>query len=191
MKNVIRFILFLIYTILIFLIKDYRLLTSIIVINVLFMLIFRINIKSAIRNLLKLSVFVLFTVIINAIFDSLITAILIGVKLFLVCNVTYIYYKTVSYIEFAEIIEKICYPLKIFKVNSKDIGVIVCIAIAFIPILQDELQQIKNVLIIKGFKFNIANILKNISLIFKPVFVSVLQRVNELEDSLRIKGYQE
>lgn len=190
MKNVIRFILFLIYTVSIFLIKDYRVLVLVTFINILLMFIFRINVKNAINNLLKLFVFIAFTAIINAIFDTLSSAIIIVIKLLLVCNATYIYSKTVSYMEFANIIEIICYPVKIFKVNPKDIGLIVCIALAFVPILKNELQEIKNALIVKGFNFTTINVLKNIKLIFKPVFVSILQRVNELENSLRIKGYE-
>ena len=57
--------------------------------------------------------------------------------------------------------------------------------------MKDELLQIKNVLKVKGIKPTNFNLLKNLSLIFKPFFISVLQRLNEVEMSLKVKGWQE
>ena len=103
---------------------------------------------------------------------------------------SYIFSKITTYIEFAEIIEKIFYPLKIFKINPKDISLIVTIALSFLPIMKDELFQMKNILKVKGINNTKINLVKNMNLIFKPFFVSVLQRVNEIEYSLKSKGYQ-
>jgi energy-coupling factor transport system permease protein len=91
--------------------------------------------------------------------------------------------------EFAKVIEDIFYPLKIFKVEPKNIGIIISIALAFIPILKKELEDLKYLLKIKGFKVTFFNILKNISLVSKPFFVSILRKVNDLENTLLIKGY--
>jgi energy-coupling factor transporter transmembrane protein EcfT len=190
MKNLIKFILFLIYSVAIFFIKDYRLLVLVAIVNIVLMFILKINFKKSMQNLLKLFIFIAFTVIINLFFDTFKAAILIGIKLILVCNITYTFSKVLSYVQLAQVIEKILYPLKIFKINTRDIGIVVCIALTFIPILKEEFNQIKNVLEIKGFKYNIFNIIKNSNLVFKPFFISVLQRINELEDSIKIKGYQ-
>ena len=67
----------------------------------------------------------------------------------------------------------------------------VTIALSFIPIMKAEFSQIKNVLKVKGIKPTKLNLLKNLNLIFRPFFVSVLQRLNEIEMSLKAKGYQE
>lgn len=191
MKNLIKFILFLIYTIGIFFIKNYMLLGLIIIFNIILMLIIKINLKNAINNLIKLLPFILFTVAINMIFADLNFSILIGIRLILVCNLSYVFSKTISYMEFAEVIEKIVYPLKIFKINPKEIGLVVSIALSFVPIMKNEFSQIKNVLKVKGIKPTTFNLLKNLGLIFKPFFISVLQRLNEIEMSLKAKGYQE
>lgn len=190
LKNVVKFILFLIYTISIFFIKNYILLTLILFINISLMIISKININKAIKNLIKLMPFILFTVVINIIFVDLEFAILIGVRLILVCNISYIFSKTISYTEFGEVIEKLLFPLKIFKVNPKEIGIIITIALSFMPILKDELLQTKNSLKAKGMNMTNINLIKNANLIFKPFFVSVLQRINEVEMSLRAKGYE-
>ena len=190
MKNVVKFILFLIYTISIFFIENYILLTLILFINISLMIISKININKAIKSLIKLMPFILFTVVINIIFVDLKFAILIGVRLILVCNISYVFSKTISYTEFGEVIEKLLFPLKIFKVNPKEIGIIITIALSFMPILKDELLQIKNSLKAKGMNMTNINLIKNANLIFKPFFISVLQRINEVEMSLRAKGYE-
>lgn len=189
MKNIIKFILFLIYVIGIFFINDYSLLGIILLFNIALLIISKISIKKSIINLIKLLPFILFTTLINIIFASLLEALLITIRLILVCNISYIFSKTITYLEFADVIEKIFYPLKIFKINPKDISLIVTIALSFMPIMKDELFQIKNVLKVKGINATKINLIKNMNLVFKPFFISVLQRVNEIELSLKEKAY--
>ena len=190
MKNLIKFILFLIYVIGIFFINNYYLILIITLLNILLMLILKINIKKALINLIKIFPFILLTSVINLILINLQSAILITIRLILVCNISYIFSKTITYMEFSEIIEKIFYPLKIFKINPKEISLIVTIALSFMPIMKDELLQMKNILKVKGISLSKINLIKNMNLIFKPFFISVLQRVNEIEMSLKSKAYQ-
>lgn len=191
MKNLIKFILFLIYTIGIFFIRNYVALGLIAIFNIILMIALKIDLKNAINNIIRLLPFVLFTVAINMLFADLEFSILIGVRLILVCNLSYIFSKTISYMEFAEVIEKIVYPLKMFGINPKEIGLVVTIALSFVPIMKNEFVQIRNVLKVKGIKPTNFNLLKNLGLVFKPFFISVMQRLNEIEMSLKAKGYQE
>ena len=191
MKNLIKFILFLIYTIGIFFIKDYIVIGLIAILNIILILALKINILNSIKNLVKLLPFIIFTVIINILLVELKFAILMGARLVLVCNLTYTFSKTISNTEIGDVIEKLVYPLKIFKINPKEIGLMVTIALSFIPIMKAEFSQIKNVLKVKGIKPTKLNLLKNLNLIFRPFLVSVLQRLNEIEMSLKAKGYQE
>ncbi len=190
MKNIIKFILFIIYTVGIFFVENYIALAIILLINIFLMLITKINIKNALSNVLKLLPFILFTVAINIAFADVKYSILIGIRLILVCNISYIFSKNITYTEFGETIEKLVFPLKIFKIDPKDIGIIITIALSFIPILRNELQQIKNSLKAKGMKMTNINIIKNANVMFKPFFISVLKRINEVEISLRAKGYE-
>ena len=135
--------------------------------------------------------FIVFTVVINILFAELEFAILMGIRLVLVCNLTYTFSKTISNTEIEDVIEKLVYQLKIFKINPKEIGLMVTIALSFIPIMKAEFSQIKNVLKVKGIKPTKVNLLKKLNLIFRPFFVSILQRLNEIEMSLKAKGYQE
>ena len=191
MRNLVFFILFLTYTIGIFFIENYYILGIVLIINIFLMLIFRIKVLNTIKSIIKLLPFILFTGVINLIFADFKFALHLSIRLILVCNVSYIYSKTVSYIEFAEVIEKIIYPFKIFGVNPKDIGLMITIALSFIPIMKDEIKETKNVLKVKGIYPSNFNLIKNYNLVFKPFFVSILQRINEIEMSLKAKGYQE
>ena len=188
--NIIKFVFFLTYVILIFFVKSNIALIGALAIDITLIIVHKINLKSLIDNLIKISTFVLITAIINAFVVDINYAIIIGIKLILVCIMTYIFSKMLSYMEFATVIEDLAYPLKLLGVNPKDLGLIITIAISFIPILREELERIKYVLLVKGFKVNTINIIKNMNIVFKPLFVSIMERINEIEYSLRAKGYQ-
>ena len=191
MKNLIKFILFLMYTIGVFFVEDYISFGLIALFNIILMIIAKISLKNAFNNTIKLMPFILFTIAINTIFVDLKFSILIGIRLILIRNLTYIFSKTISYMEFARVIEKMVYPLKLFGINPEEIGLIVIIALSFIPIIKNEFEQIRNVLKVKGIKPTTFNLLKNLGLIFKPFLISIMQRLNEIEMSLKAKGYQE
>ena len=191
MKNLIKFILFLMYTIGVFFVEDYISFGLIALLNIFLMIIAKINLKKAFKNTIKILPFILFTIAINLIFADLKFSILIGIRLILIRNLTYVFSKTISYMEFARVIEKMVYPLKLFGINPEEIGLIVIIALSFIPIIKNEFEQIRNVLKVKGIRPTTFNLLKNLGLIFKPFLISVMQRLNEIEMSLKAKGYQE
>lgn len=53
MKNVIKLLIFLTYTILIFFIKSYLLITAITAINIIMMLVIKVNLNKALKNLMR------------------------------------------------------------------------------------------------------------------------------------------
>ena len=135
----------------------------------------------------KLRIIVLLTAGINAIVVDVRTGIRIGIKLILVCNITYIFSKVTSYTELAEALEKIFSIFKFIKINPKSVSLMICIAIAFIPTISKQIKQMKDTLKSKGVKLRI----KNCGLIFEPVIISLLKRVDEIESALKSKGYAE
>lgn len=189
MITVIAFILFLIYATSIFFIKKFEILFLVFIFNIFLMIIFKINSKKTIVFLLRLLPFIIFTVILNIIFSDLINAIFIGIRLILVCNVTYIFSlkMTPKKLQFA--IEKILFPLKIIKVNPREIGIMVSISLAFIPILQKEANNLKYSLISKGFILNFKNAIKYPNYILLPLVTSVIKKTSEIEQSMISKGY--
>lgn len=189
MLTIIGALLFLVYTIAIFFIKEYYLLGIVLIVNLLLMIILKTNIKKGIISILKLLPIIIFTSVINSLISGIEFGVLIGFRLILVCNVTYIFAKKMTPNKIQYIIETLLKPLKIIKINPKEIGIIVCIGIAFIPILQREITEIKYSLESKGFKLNLKNIIGKSNYILIPLMTSVIKKVGEIEHSLISKGY--
>jgi len=82
-------------------------------------------------------------------------------------------------------------PLKLFGVNTNNIGIMVSIAITFIPIIKQEIQNIKYSLKSKGFDMGFLNTIKHINYIMVPLFYSLLKKVKEIEEALKAKAYVE
>ena len=61
------------------------------------------------------------------------------------------------------------------------------IAISMIPILKDEIEQKNYSLKSKGYKFKS----DGLTVMLKPIFISILKRTGEMEKSLLVKGYEE
>lgn len=96
MKEVIKFLLFLSYATCIFFISNNIVILIAFLVNIAIILLAKIKIKAVIKNLAIFIPFILFTVIINCILDKYINAILVGIKLLLVCNITFIYSRTIT-----------------------------------------------------------------------------------------------
>jgi len=148
-----------------------------------------INYKKIAMFLLRLLPFIAFTGIVNIILGGVGLGILISVRLILVCQVTYIFSKKMTPKKIQYAIEKILLPLQLFKVNTKEIGIMVAISISFIPIIQKEIQNLKYSLTSKGFQINFRNIVKRPNVIIAPLITSVVKRTTEIEESLISRGY--
>ena len=186
MKNFSIFILFLIYTVIVFFISNYLLLLLLAIINLILMYVLKINYIKALKNLSYISFIVILAFLINMLMASLNDALLMAIRLILVCNSTYIFSKILSPVELSQSISILFYPLKIFKINPQDIGLIVTVAISFLPILKETFAQNMLALKAKGRRVRI----NNISLSLKPILISTLKRVGEIEYALKAKGYE-
>lgn len=189
MLYIIQFILFIAYTILVFFIKSYSLLGIVCAINIILMLLLRENFKRAIFAILKLMPFIAFTAGINMIISGINFGALIGIRLILVCNMTYIFAKKMTPHKLQYVIEVLLKPLKIFKIDSREIGIIVCIGTTFIPIIQREIQEIKYALKAKGYEINFRNVIRKPNYILVPLITMVIKKINDIEASLLSKGY--
>ena len=85
----------------------------------------------------------------------------------------------------AKTVRIICTPLKLFKVNTKDIEILVALALCMIPVLKKEAIDLKNACTAKGIKWNI----KNMKIILSKFLVSIIKRVTEIDEALVEKGY--
>ncbi len=185
-KNIIKFLIFIIYTIAIFFIKNPVLIFVLFMIDIILFFICKLDYKNLLYNLKWASFIIIFTVVINIIFDSLYTGILFGIRLVICYFTTYIFSKNMKIFELAEVIETLFYPLKIFKINSSEIGIIISIAVCMIPVLRSEIYTINNSLISKGQRRGISFI-KNAA---KPLMISILKKTDDMEKSLTAKAYK-
>ena len=185
MKNLLKFILFILLTICIFFIKNYLLLLLLFFINLLIIVKNKISVYEYFKNLKLLLPFLVFTLFFNTFFMSFEEAFMIFFRIILCYFITYTYYKTTSDLEIAHTIEMFFYPLKLFKINTKNISLIISIALCMIPILKQEINAVKNTIKSKGAKLRI----NNFTLILKPVLISIIKRTGEMEKVLISKGY--
>lgn len=191
MKNILKIIAFIIYTVLLFCVKDIGLIFGAIIFQIVLTLICHISINQSIKTLAKLMPFILFTVLINLCVMETIEAILIGIKLIIVCNMTYIYGSTTTAREIAISIEKLLFPLTLFKVNTRNIGIMISIAITFIPIINKEIENIQYSLTAKGFNMSFWSRIRHINYIMVPLFYGLIRKVDNMEETLIAKGYME
>lgn len=96
MKNVIKFFIFIIYNTSIFFLPNNKIILYFIVFNLLIMFINNIQPKKVISKSIQVLPFIAFTFIVNYILDNFSNALWIGIKLFIVCNITIVYSETTS-----------------------------------------------------------------------------------------------
>lgn len=185
MKSTIKFVLFLLYATSIFLIPSNIFLICPLIINMILWVITKSNVKKTIRNLLKIFPFVLLIFFINYWLDSCMNALWMATKLLLVCNITFIYSQTTTVAQVAKTVNKMCTPLKLFKINPQVIEVLVAIALSMLPIMRREYIEVKEACKAKNIPIN----LKNSRIILSRMLTSYLKRVDEIDEALVEKGY--
>lgn len=189
MKNVMKFIVFLIYTIGIFFLQNPLVMLWGIGINLICMLVQQISIKKAWGNLWAFMGFILFTGVINIWVVDISYGATIAIKLMIVCNMTYLFANSMTQLEFAETIAKMMSPLKIVKVDTERIVIMIVIALSFIPILKQELENIRLGLKAKACKTDAFYLILHAKWILLPMLISILKRMDEMEYGLKAKAY--
>lgn len=186
-KNIIKFILFDIFVLSIFFINNYNILLCLFLINIVCIMLFKLNIIKLLRYLLYLIPIIGLTFVINIFLLNVTYAFLIASRFLIACISTYIFSRTVTVLEISKVIETLLSPLKLIKVDVKSIGLLVSIAISFIPIIKDEMIELKQIMASKGYIMKV----NNVHLFIRPLLTSVFKRTNEIEKAIIAKGYSE
>jgi energy-coupling factor transport system permease protein len=123
---------------------------------------------------------------------ALYLAMFYSLRLLIFISVAFLITLTNSPSELGEALYKLLKPLKKFKIPIDDLTLILFIAIRYIPILYDEFNNIKNAQVIRGTDFSgsIVNKIKKTTSIIIPVFVSAIQRADDLAMALQVRGYK-
>jgi energy-coupling factor transport system permease protein len=155
------------------------------VINIVAMILTKVRPLAALKYIFSLLPFVIFAAVFNFALGFWEDALFLTARLILICNITQCYKKVVSASDLSSAIEKLFTPLKLFKIDSKDIGLMVCISLAFIPVLRRDFNHIRLALAAKGMKLSF----KTLKYVLKPFFIGIFQRTDEISDALKAKAY--
>lgn len=89
-------------------------------------------------------------------------------------------------------LERLFSFLRRFGVSTSDISIVVMIAFRFIPIIQEEVENIQNAQISRGADYQDAGIIRksqNMATLVVPLFLSVVQRAANLANAIDSRGY--
>ncbi|MDR1468824.1 MAG: energy-coupling factor transporter transmembrane protein EcfT [Spirochaetaceae bacterium] len=179
-----RFLSIFAYTILIFFVDGFLFL-GFLAVNIAAMIAAKVTPGKALQYLRSFLPFVLLAAVVNVALGYGEDAVNLSVRLVLICNITQCYKKVVSADDLADAIAILFSPLKVFNVEGKDLGLVVCISLAFIPVLRRDFNQIRTALRARGMKVTASTM----KYLLKPFFIGILQRTNEISQAIRTKGY--
>ena len=98
---------------------------------------------------------------------------------------------TSSPTELADSITRLMKPLGRLRVPVNDLGLIIFIALRFIPILTDEFSAIRNAQMMRGVEFTGGwfKRLRQLGSLLLPVFVAAIERADDLAMAIEARGY--
>jgi len=98
---------------------------------------------------------------------------------------------TIAPSEMADSLVILLGPFKKWRVPVNDIGLIIFIAMRFIPVLAEEFATIKNAQIVRGVDFSggIIRRAKKSLVLLIPVFQAAIRRADDLAIAIESRGY--
>ena len=113
-------------------------------------------------------------------------------RLLLFVSVVFIVTLTSSPSELAEAIARLLRPLERIGIPADDLGLVLFIAIRFIPVLTQEFQTIRNAQVIRGVDFSgsLVNRVRRTATVIIPVLVAAIARADELALAMEARGYR-
>lgn len=184
------FIIFLIaYSLCVFLIPNFWFLIACTVFNFLLILIFGISPKKLLRNVLDILPFLIIVFVFNLIFDSVVSSLIVVWKIFIVTNFCYVFSQIISPSKMAMGMAGLFFPLKLFKVNTDKLGIMIVVALNFIPIIREKTRMMKKTLKARNVKLTPKNLVKTLGFMFSIFFVELFKMSNEIEKTLIARNY--
>lgn len=118
-------------------------------------------------------------------------AIVFSLRVILFVLIAFLIALTVAPSEMGESLVYFIRPLKKLKIPVNDIGLIIFIAMRFIPVLAEEFETIKKAQIIRGMNYSggLINRAKKALVLLIPVFQSAIRRADDLAIAIESRGY--
>ena len=104
---------------------------------------------------------------------------------------TFLVSLTTSPLAVSEAIVALLRPLRHFKIPIYDMGMILFIALRFIPVLTNEMEMIRKAQFVRGVDFSGSwiNRIKTSASLVIPVFFAALRRADDLSIAIETRGY--
>ncbi|MEK4974845.1 energy-coupling factor transporter transmembrane component T [Niallia sp. FSL R7-0648] len=166
--------------------------------------------RTYVRGVKPMIWLILFTVILQVLFTSgsnvyiawgpitiseygLINGIFIFSRFVLIVFLSTVLTLTTKPIDLTDGINKLLSPLRFIKVPVDDISIMLSISLRFIPNLLDETQKVMDAQKARGTEFGQGSLfqqMKTLVPIFLPLFVSSLNRAEDMANMMDVKGYR-
>ena len=113
-------------------------------------------------------------------------------RLLLFVSVVFLVTLTSSPSELAEAIARLLRPLERIGIPASDLGLVLFIAMRFIPILTQEFQAIRNAQLIRGVNFSgsLISRVRRTATVIMPVLIAAISRADELALAMEARGYR-
>lgn len=125
--------------------------------------------------------------------EGLLNAVKIIIRFVLIIFMSTILTLTTTPLEIADGIESLLKPLKKIKIPVEEIALVLSIALRFVPTLIEETEKIMNAQKSRGVEFNAGSIverMKKIVPLLIPLFISSIDRADQLATAMTARGYQ-
>lgn len=131
--------------------------------------------------------------IFNPSYDGMMQGIRVVVRVFIILVLSNILNVTTSPIAVTGAIENLLSPLRIFKIPTRQLSLILSVAIQFIPTLFEEADMIRKAQLSRGAGFDSHRLLdkaKAVVPLVVPIFVAAFRRADELSLAMEARGYR-
>ena len=176
--NSLGVILFLIYSVVLIFIKNIYVIAGLILIEFVFLILRKVRVR--IRSIL---IFTTFVFLINFFLTDFLNALLIFLRLFSMYLGVILLVSLVGINNIAKTFGNIF--------HSKEIYLIISLALTFLPIMKTEVVSIRNSLVVKNYQLNLQNVLKNPKVYVIAFVNSLFLKVDNLEKVITSMGFEE
>lgn len=91
-------------------------------------------------------------------------------------------------------LERLLRPIRIFRISSHDIAMMVSLALRFIPTLLQEMNSIREAQLARGVNSRMRTVtgrMRAVIYLIEPLSISIFRRCDELVDAMEARGYQQ
>lgn len=204
-----KIILTVLFIVMIFMCKNFISLSLVLCFVILSVLLSSVPVRMYLKSLKPIIPIVLFTAILNMLYsdgekvlfsvwklsvteEGLFTAIFMSVRIVLLIVASSILTYTTVPTMLTDAIEKLLFPLKLFKIPVQSLAMMMTLALRFIPTLIEEIEKITNAQKARGADFESGRLLERIKAVVPiiiPLFISSFRRASDLAYAMSCRCY--